>query len=97
MSGREIKSNRTLFLKAMRSGEYQKGTIITDNRGRPIIESEEDEGYCAVGLMYNLFHPVDRRKALNITQAQCSKIQNEWNDSSLTFSEIADLIENQMF
>lgn len=93
----EVKCNRAIFLAAMRSGKYQKGTVISDDKGRPIIESEADEGYCVVGLMYSLFHPTDRRKALNITQPQCSKIQHEWNDSALTFTEIADLIENQMF
>ena len=92
-----VVKNRKIFIAAMRSGEYKKGTTRTTHNGRPIIESIADEGYCAVGLMYSLFEPLDRRVALGLTNRQCSKIQNEWNDSPLTFLEIADLIEKEMF
>ena len=94
-------SNREIFLIALRSGEYPKGTTVTDSEGRPIIRGEHDKGFCAVGLMDTLFNPgytsKGRRDALHLTQPQIRKIQQEWNDSPLTFPQIADLIEWEMF
>lgn len=94
-------SNRKIFLAALRSGKYPKGTTIADDKGRPVIQSEADEGFCAVGLIDTLFNPKytsqDRLNALNLTQEQVTKIQREYNDSSLTFPQIADLIEWEMF
>ena len=92
-----IIKNRELFLESLRSGDYKKGTVHTDGRGRPIIESTKDEGYCAVGLAYSLFHPTDYRDALGLQTLATRKIQQEWNDSTLTFPQIADLVENRMF
>ncbi len=37
------------------------------------------------------------KKALGLKGRQFTKIQQEWNDSPLTFPEIADLIEQEMF
>lgn len=96
LTDNKIRMNRQTFLNALRSGKYPKGTINTDSKGRPIIESEKDEGYCVVGLMFSLFEPIDYRTALGLTTAQTRKVQQVWNDSSLTFPEIADLIEEEM-
>lgn len=94
-------TNREKFLAALRSGDYPKGTIVIDSQGRPVIESEADFGFCAVGLIDTLFNPdftsQGRRDALNISQEQITKIQRDWNDSSLTFPQIADLIEWGIF
>ncbi len=102
----DIQQNRELFLDAMRSGQYPKGTIETDERGRPInhVITDGDEGHCAVGLMAHLFYnyegvesPRNYLKALKITTQDARKIQQEWNDSPLTFPEIADRIEQEIF
>lgn len=94
-------NNRQLFLEALRSGEYKKGTIITNSKGQPILNSTADEGFCAVGLMDTLFNPhftsQGRRDALGLSAEQIRKIQQEWNDSELTFPQIADLVEWEMF
>jgi len=97
-----IKQNRDLFLEALRSGLYPKGPIEVDHKGRP--EEPDAEGYCAVGLAYCLFpdptrvgSPFPMREALNLTPKQFTRIQQDWNDSELTFPQIADLIEKEMF
>lgn len=99
-----IETNRALFLAELRSGKYLKGTTRSDDRGRPIIESENDEGYCACALMHDLFYEYDGTaadrnylKALGLTPIECRKIQQEFNDSPLTFPEIADRIEMEIF
>ena len=97
-----VEQNRKLFLGALRSGEYPKGPIETDVMGRPA--DREATGWCAVGLAYTLF--CDGAKtgahrtmmdALGLTGRQLTHIQQVWNDSELTFGEIADLIEKEMF
>jgi len=97
-----IAHNRQLFLSALRSGDYLKGPIETDARGRPV--NPNAEGWCAVALAHGLFHdperpgsPLPMRAALGLSAHQFTVIQQEWNDSDLTFPEIADLIECQMF
>ncbi len=101
--GRKVmqKQNRVLFLSALRSGLYPKGPIETDDKGRPTDPNAV--GYCVVGLAYDLFHdddkpgsPLPMRKALGYSAAQFTRMQQEWNDSELTFVEIADLIETEM-
>ena len=94
--------NRIVFLAALRSGQYKKGPIETDSKGHPTDPNAE--GYCAVGLAHTLFYSNERpnsllpmRKALGLSANQFTQIQQEWNDSKLTFSEIADLIESKMF
>lgn len=93
--------NRELFLGALRSGLYPKGPTETDDRGRPVDPNAT--GYCVVGLAYDLFHDDDKpgsplfmRRALGFSPMQFRRMQQEWNDSELTFNEIADLIEDQM-
>jgi hypothetical protein len=101
-----IPQNRQLFLSELRSGKYQKGTIKSDERGRPIIETPEDEqGHCACAIMVHLFgiNPEGKssmpmvRKALGLRIQDCTYIQQELNDSPLTFDEIADRIEEEIF
>ncbi len=96
-----VQQNREIFLSALRSGEYLKGPIETDSRGKP---PQDATGYCAVGLAHVLFcgdsslgHLATMKKALGLKSWQFTKIQQEWNDSPRTFLEIADLIETQMF
>ncbi len=102
MMSNEVHKNRALFLESLRSGRYAKGPIEADSRGRPVDPNAE--GYCAVALAHTLFHdskrpnsPIPMREALHLTPQQVTHIQQEWNDSKLTFSEIADLIESEMF
>ena len=93
--------NRRLFLTALRSGDYPKGPIETDDMGRPLDPNAK--GWCAVGLAFILFCEEQKGfkqkmgKALGLTSFQITFIQQEWNDSHLTFHEIADLIESRMF
>ena len=94
---REIAENRAVWLKALRSGEYPKGPFIQGQDSPP----KGAIGFCAIGLPYTLFMrnkgPVkELRKILGLKQEDICTIQNEWNDSSLTFPQIADLIEHQM-
>lgn len=104
MTKEQIQLNRTKFLNELRYGPYKKGTIRSDNKGKPIIESkEDDEGSCACAVMVHLFDPLSTsstyksRKALGITGQQCYYIHNELNDSPLTFPQIADRIEKEIF
>lgn len=101
----DIKSNRTKYLNILRSGKYKKGTIHSDEKGYPIIKTpEDDNGHCACAIMIhefpdengkeNYFHA---RKALGLTGKDCQIIQREFNDTPLTFSEIADKIEKEIF
>ncbi len=96
----EVLLNRSEFLGALRSGEYLKGPTETDEKGRPL--DPQASGYCVVGLAYNLFgddtgSPLPMRKALGLKPLQFTHMQQDWNDSELTFMEIADLIEVEMF
>ncbi len=98
-----ISQNRVIFLNALRSGLYLKGPTETDEKGHPLDPNAV--GYCAVGLAYDLFidetkpegSPLPIRKALGLSAQQFTYIQQEWNDSELTFPEIADLVESKMF
>jgi len=100
-----IEINREAFLHALRCGKYKKGTTRSDERGRPIVESEADEGWCACALMHDLFYQYDGtlsglnyRRALDITAKDCRLIQQQWNDKeNLSFPEIANKIESEIF
>ena len=100
----EIENNRTVFLNELRYGGYKKGTIRSDKKGKPIIKSkEDDDGSCACGIMMHLFDPLGTtsttkaRRALGITGQHCYYIQNVLNDSPLSFPEIAERIERDIF
>ena len=91
---------RKIFLAALRSGEYPKGTIVTDEQGRPLFDNPSEPGWCVVGLAHTLFSDplrpasmVPVRQALGVSRQFFTHVQHVWNDSALTFSEIADLIE----
>lgn len=95
---KEVANNRVIFLSALRSGKYTKGPFISGQDEPPMGA----EGFCAVGLPYTLFlhnkGPVQAlRKVLGVTKQDLYRIQNEWNDSPLTFPEIANLIEHEIF
>jgi hypothetical protein len=99
-----VSHNRQFFLQALRSGKFKKGTIRSDEKGRPVVEFDGDEGYCACALMSDLFLITDGvrsnrnyLRALNLTTEQCRYIQQDLNDSPLTFAEIADRIEREIF
>lgn len=94
----EIKENRRLFLEALRSGDYEKGAYVAGQDEPPSGAT----GFCAIGLPYTLFlknsGPVQAlTKVLGITKSDIYRIQNEWNDSPLTFPEIAERIEIEIF
>jgi hypothetical protein len=93
-----VDENRKVFLDALRCGRYEKGPFVAGQDEPPPGAT----GFCAVGLPYTLLlhnkGPVQRlRKVLGITKQDLWKIQNEWNDSDLTFPQIADLIEREIF
>lgn len=98
-----ILENRNVFLSELRSGKYKKGCIKSDEKGRPVIESpEDDDGSCVCAIMVQLFggpkSSVPKAvKALGITTQNCRFIQRELNDSPLSFTEIASMIENEIF
>lgn len=94
----QVANNREVYLNALRSGKYQKGPFVTGQDEPP----PGAVGFCAVGLPYTLLlgnkGPVQGlRKALGVSKHDLYRIQNEWNDSGLSFREIADLIEREMF
>lgn len=94
----EMERDRAIFLAALRSGKYEKGPYVAGQDEPPAGAT----GFCAVGLPYTLFlhnkGPVQGlKKILGVTKEDLSRIQNEWNDSPLTFPEIADRIENEIF
>lgn len=98
-----IEKNRTLFLKELRSGNYKKGCIKSDENGNPVIKTKEDnDGYCSCAIMVKLFGGdkfslPKAVRALGITNKDCRYIQLEINDTDLTFSEQADKIEKLFF
>lgn len=92
-----IIENRRKFLAALRSPDYPKGPTDVDDFGRPI--NKDATGFCAHGLAFTLFCPpplsassVVVRKSLGTTPAQMTQLQQQWNDSGLSFPEIADKI-----
>jgi hypothetical protein len=100
----QIEKNRDRYLMELRSGKYKKGCVKSDEKGNPIIETSEDaEGSCACAIMCHLFSPNENtsttkaRAALGITGKDCTYIQQVLNDSPLTFEEIADRIEKEIF
>lgn len=101
----EVNLNRAAFLKSLREGGWQKGTIKSDSSGRPIFETESDKhGSCVCAIMTQMFGEVDGRlsvptaaKALGITSATCGFIQREINDTPLNFPEMADRVEAEVF
>jgi hypothetical protein len=92
--------NRKKFLRALRSGKYTKGVAASDKKtGKPIVEIE---GYCACAVMVHEcggsgMNYKDAREALGISAKDCTYIQTKLNDTKLTFPQIADKIEQQIF
>lgn len=93
-----VAENRKVFLDALRSGKFKKGEFVVGQDLPP----QGADGFCAVGLPYTLLldnkGPVQGlRKVLGVTKQDLWQIQNEWNDSDLSFPQIADLIEHRIF
>lgn len=92
----EIAENRELFLCALRSGKYEKGAFIKGHD-----QPQGATGFCAIGLPYTLLCNnqgsvvAGLRRALGLNKDQIHQIQNEWNDSPLSFADIADKIESE--
>lgn len=104
MDKKRVKENRRKFLDELRSGKHKKGTITSDEKGKPIVNGPDDEGCCACALMVTMFFndgdspsEYNYRKSLNLTAQQCRFIQRDINDTPLTFPEIADRIEIEVF
>lgn len=102
----EILSNRKKYLEILRSGKYTKGTIKSDDRGNPIIESkEDDEGHCACAIMLHEFGKESKgrflmsrsMKSLGLKPKDCRYIQEKINDTSANLNTIADRIEKEVF
>lgn len=101
-----IRQNRDAFLLALRTGDYKKGTIKSDDRGYPLFETEADKiGFCACAIMTHMFGEADdgrlsvpkASKALGLPSSACGYIQREINDTELTFPQMADRIEREVF
>lgn len=95
----DVNKNRRKFLLALRSGKYIKGGATSDKKGKPVVVLD---GYCACAIMIHELSPVEfnykfAREALGITGKDCAYIQTQLNDTPLTFPEIADRIENEVF
>lgn len=94
-----IEKNRARFLKVLRSGKYTKGIATSDKKGKPIVKVD---GYCACAVMVHEFGGTDvgaytiARKRLGLTGKDCTFIQI-LNDTKLTFPQIADRIEKEVF
>ncbi|MCC2547696.1 hypothetical protein LJY25_14670 [Hymenobacter sp. BT175] len=106
----EIKENRAAFLHSLRTGNHKKGAMKSDERGHPIFKTEvEREGACACGIMCQMFgmarnksgqefmSPKKAQEALGLTYHDCYFIQTQISDTPLTFPEIADRIEAEVF
>jgi len=102
---KEVQDNRDFFLAELRSGNYKKGTIISDEiTGNPIFPDGNCEGSCACAVMHDLFFEYkgtkssrNYLKALGLTTKECRFIQQKLNDTELNFNQIADAIEKQIF
>ncbi len=97
--GEHIQKNRIKFLEALRSGKYIKGVATSDKRGRPVVLVD---GCCTCAVMIHELSPQKMnyklaRRALGIMVKDCVYIQTELNDTALTFPEIADRIEKEVF
>lgn len=100
----QIDKNRQKYLYSLRNDKWHKGTILSDVNGRPIINTKSDDnGFCACAIMIELFQKDGKpnfkfaRKELGITAVNCTFIQRELNDTKLSFPEIADRIESEIF
>ena len=106
----EIRENRAAFLHSLRTGPHKKGAMKSDENGRPIFKTEiEREGGCACGIMCEMFgsrtrsngssylSPAAAQEALGLTYHDCYFIQTQISDTPLTFPEIADRIEAEVF
>lgn len=94
----EIIENRGRWLKALRSGRYEKGPVpALDDKGRVIDETIS--GYCACAV---LMHEVggtfaEAKRRVGITAKECQYIQSELSDKLCTFEEVANRIEQEIF
>ena len=75
--------NRKMFIEALRSGRYEKGPTLPDDRGRITGGS----GYCVCGLGYSLLGR-NWKSRLGISARDCTAIIKS-NDGPLSFAEIA--------
>jgi hypothetical protein len=98
--------NRLKFLEELRSGIHKKGTIRSDERGMPVIETEADnDGHCACAIFTEMFGDTGNEKlsiatackAIGISTKECGYIQQKLNDTGLNFNQIADHIESEVF
>ena len=113
---KEILHNRVDFLWSLRNDPHIKGTTKSDEKGKPIFETElQKDGGCACGIMCIMFgqetesYGLDfsaplgsinfkrAREAVGVTVEDCRYIQSQISDTPLTFPEIADRIEAEVF
>ncbi len=105
-SKEQVEINRAAFLNELRTGDNKKGTIKSDEKGYPVFEKPgDDDGRCACAIMGRMFGLTNKgkislpqaAKALGISNKACGYIQREINDTLLTFPEMADVIEIDVF
>lgn len=83
MNGAVSQSRETL-IKALKSGNYEKGPTLPDKQGRVVTGG----GYCVCGLGYSLLGP-QWRSRLGISARDCTAIIKA-NDGPKSFPEIAE-------
>ena len=84
-----VSENREIFIKALRSRNYEKGPTLPDENGR----IKGGSGYCVCGLGHSLLGS-QWRSRLGISARDCTAIIKA-NDGPRTFPEIAeDLVEH---
>ena len=81
----DVSQNRAMFIKALRSGTYEKGPTLPDENG-----SCSGSGYCVCGLGYSLLG-LQWRSKLGISARDCSAII-KCNDGVKSFPEIAETL-----
>lgn len=106
MKTKQVEENRSKFLEVLRSERFVKGTILSDEKGNPVIpEGVTDKGHCCCAIMGEMFGktvsgrislPTAMAK-LGLTSKDCRYIQQEINDGPTSFIQDADRIENEVF
>ena len=79
-----ISQSRSTLIEALRSGNYEKGPTLPDEKGRVFGGS----GYCVCGLGYSLLG-LRWRSKLGISARDCTAIIKA-NDGPQSFPEIAE-------
>ena len=105
MINETILANRKKYLETLRSGKYTKGTIKSDDKGNPIIDSNNSGGHCVCAIILHEFGEETKGKfrmskslkSLGLTPIDCKYIQEKINDTPEDFNKMANRIEKEVF